>query len=92
MSSRLGCVKTLLFSHNSNPSQLQRAAEDAGEDEVVCGGWRRTAIEGIPAAVGNMAVPYGIHIFQQPNLMLRAQRPLVPHVRAAAGTKGLPGR
>lgn len=50
------------------------------------------AIEGIPAAVGNMAVAYGIHIFQQPNLMLRAQRPLVPHVRAAAGTKGLPGR
>lgn len=46
-----GCIKTLLFSHNSNPSQLQRAAEEAEEDEAGCGGWRRTPIEGIPAAV-----------------------------------------
>lgn len=56
VSSRLACVKTLLFSHNSNPSQLQRAAEEAGEEKVSRGGWRRMAIEGIPAAVGNMAV------------------------------------
>lgn len=56
MSSCLGCIKTLLFSHNSNPSQLQRAAEEAEEDEVGCGGWRRMPTEEIPAAVGNMAL------------------------------------
>lgn len=56
MSSRLGCVKALLFSHNSNPSQLQRAAEESGRHKVGCGGWRKMIVEGIPAVVGNMAV------------------------------------
>lgn len=98
VSSYLDCTKTLCFSHSSKTSQLQRAAEEADEDEVGCGGWRRMATEGIPAAVGNMwkygsgfKLSFQSTAFTFSNLVLRAQRPSVPHVRAAAGTEGLPG-
>lgn len=57
------------------------------------GGWPQREYQLQLEICGNMAVGLSFQstAFTFSNLVLRAQRPSVPHVRAAAGTEGLPG-